>query len=71
MTKDEAGRPDLRVVKPLGRFEPSGSIDAVKAERVGETFYAARELDGTAPRWEVMFGDGVWIVASPAELEWR
>ena len=70
MTEDRSGRADLRVVKPLGEFRPSGSMDATKAERVGHTFYAANELEGSVPTWEVMFGDGIWILAAPEDLSW-
>lgn len=70
MTDCGGHRPDLRVVKPLGIFMPTGSIDAVKAERIGETFFAANELEGSVPTWEILFGDGIWILAQPVDLDW-
>ncbi len=61
---------DLRLVRPLGTFHSVESRDASSLERDGGTFYAANELAGSAPAWEIMSEDGLWLLAAPADLEW-
>lgn len=63
-------RTGLRVVKPLGRFRAATQSDASALDRDGEVFHAANELIGSTPTWEIMFGDGVWLLASPDDLDW-
>lgn len=63
-------RPDLRALKPLGRFRAVETRDGEAAERDGQVFYAATELKFAQPLWEVMFEDGMWMLASPGDLEW-
>lgn len=63
-------RQHLRRVKPLGRFRAMESRDASSLERDGEIIYAANQLSGSEPMWEVMFEDGVWLLATPGDVEW-
>lgn len=64
----EIERPDLRVVEPLGTFHAVVTRDAPAQERDGETYYAINNLPGTVPTWEIMFGDGIRMLAGPEDL---
>lgn len=63
-------RPDLRVFRPLGTFHAVAQRDAASSDRHGATFYAANELSGSVLTWEIIFGDGVWLLASSQDLVW-
>lgn len=62
--------PDLRVVKPLGTFHAVVTRDAVARERDGQTYYAINNLsEGAGVVWEVMFEDGIWMLARMEDLD--
>ena len=66
----ESERPDLRVVKPLGTFHAVVTRDASARERDGQRYYAINNLpEGTGIVWEVMFEDGVWMLARMEDLD--
>lgn len=61
----------LRSVRPLGTFQPVMTKDAEALSRDGQTYVLVNDLaaepNGT-PVVEIMFEDGIWILATPADL---
>jgi hypothetical protein len=58
-------------ISPLGRFRAREVRDAEALKRDGEPFFQIHRLrtkDGR-PLFEILFGDGLWMLANEADLE--
>jgi len=66
------GSVNLRTVRPLGTFHARSTRDGEAHQRDGQTFVLINELgeDGRGGRSvEIMFEDGVWMLATTTDLE--
>ena len=62
----------LRPVRPRGIFRANHTRDGVARSREGQTYVLLNELPGLAGEddiVEIMFEDGVWILASRDDLD--
>lgn len=60
----------LRSVRPVGVFRARATRDAQARERDGMTIMLIKELQAEGePVFEVMFEDGVWILASSVDID--
>jgi hypothetical protein len=58
-------------ISPLGHFRAREVRDGEALKRDGEPFFQIHRLrtkDGR-PLFEILFGDGLWMLASEADLE--
>jgi hypothetical protein len=64
---------ELRAVRPLGTFHARKTRDAAALDRDGQTFVLLNMLptSGHDQTAEIMFDDGVWMLASLGDLEMR
>lgn len=61
----------LRSVRPLGIYRARTLRDGESMRRDGQPYVLMNRLPSTsdAPSIEVMFGDGEWLLATPADLD--
>lgn len=65
-----------QVPRPAGTFHAIVTRDAEAQDRDGDAFFQFNELgesspNGSGPLFEVLFGDGVWMLAREADLEFH
>lgn len=61
-----------RLHPPRGWFHALSTRDGEALRRDGEPFYQSNELTYSREKVvEVLFGDGTWMIAAPADLEWN
>ncbi|CAB4735205.1 unannotated protein [freshwater metagenome] len=62
----------LRPIKPLGTFHPRRTRDGAALAREGQVYVLVNELhpgtSGEVDEVEVLFEDGIWMLASRADL---
>lgn len=63
---------NLRSVRPLGTFHARVTRDGEAQRRDGEAYFMLNELEGDARGGElveIMFEDGMWMIATAADLD--
>lgn len=57
--------------RPKGWFHSVTTHDAASLERDGQPFYDIQELKSESQSvFEVLFADGIWMLADPDDLRW-
>jgi len=65
------GPVSIKSVRPRGTFHARRTRDGEARRRDGQTFVLINELSSSGPEqtFEIMFEDGVWMIAASDDLE--